>query len=31
MTGIMDCIEKETKDKVKDQLALLRKLQDYLP
>jgi predicted transcriptional regulator len=31
ITGIIDCIEKETKDKAKDKLALFRKLQDYLP
>jgi predicted transcriptional regulator len=31
ITGIMDCIEKETKDKANDQLALFTKLQDYFP
>jgi predicted transcriptional regulator len=31
ITGIMDCIEKETKDKANDQLALFTKLQEYLP
>ncbi len=31
ITGIMDCIEKETRDKARDKLALFRKLRDCLP